>query len=42
MVASDKLIVCSAGARRRVSMKVTRKGKGKVEPKRGHEGPEGE
>jgi hypothetical protein len=42
MVASDKLIMCSAGTRRRVSIKVTRKGKGKDQPRRGHEGPEGE
>jgi len=42
MVASDKLIVCSAGTRRRVSIKLTHKGKGKVQPRRGHEGPEGE
>jgi hypothetical protein len=44
MVASDKLIMCSAGTRRRVTIKVTRKGKGKgkVQPKRGREDPEGE
>ena len=46
ILASDKLIMCSAGTRRRVSKKVTRKGKGKgkgkVQPRRGHEGPEGE
>jgi len=44
MVASDKLIMCSAGTRRRVSIKVTREGKGKgnVQTRRGHVGPEGE
>ena len=42
MIASGKPIMCSADTRRRLSIKVTRKGKGNVQPRRGHEGLEGE